>query len=120
MNNKESIDNIIERKRQEIEFKKQTDIRQKEEKDFLKKINKDKKAYRNSISSEYSNELKKLKTDLFYYERLKDFYKEYVELTYDAELKYKKSEIYVRDLPLIIDFIIENKKALDEKNTIPI
>ncbi|MDD4026595.1 MAG: hypothetical protein PHO75_00210 [Candidatus Shapirobacteria bacterium] len=37
MNNKESIDNIIERKRQEIEFKKQTDIRQKEEKDLAEK-----------------------------------------------------------------------------------
>lgn len=86
----------------------------KEEKEFLQKIERDTKIYRDSLSGEDSNQLKKLKADLFYHKKVKEFYKKYIELSYDAELKYKTSEIYERDVPQIIEFILENKKELEQ------
>lgn len=84
------------------------------EREFLKKLKKEKLAYKNSLTGDDSNQLKNLKIDLFYYEKLKDFYKDYTDLTYDAELKYNKSMVYTKDLPHIIDFILENNRRLEE------
>lgn len=85
-----------------------------EEKDFIEKLKKERTTYNKSLTSEDSNQLKKLKTDLFYYKKMKDFYNNYTDLTYDAELKYKKSQIYKRDLPQIIEFIETNKLDLEQ------
>ncbi len=84
------------------------------EREFLKKLKKEKLAYKNSLTGDDSNQLKNLKIDLFYYEKLKEFYKDYTDLTYDAELKYNKSMVYTKDLAHIIDFILENNRRLEE------
>ena len=43
-----------------------------------------------------------------------EFYKKYIDLTYDAELIYEQSKIELEQIPAIIDFAREAKKSLDE------
>ena len=87
-------------------------IFKKEEKNFLSALNAKLKVYRSEMDSSDSRKLRALKTDLFKAKEKVDFYKKYVELSYDAELQYEQSLIELAYLPEIIDLLIETRQEL--------
>lgn len=79
-----------------------------EEKDFLNKLN-------SEASTKYNDEgnplIKQLKQRLYQAQQKEKFYKEYIELSYDAQLEYHKSQTEIRFIPEIL----ENDKELNDR-----
>lgn len=74
----------------------------KDEKNFLLTLNSKKKTYMQNLDSNMPGRLKKIKLNLFDAQEKVDFYKKYVDLSYDAELAYRQNQIIVSQLPDII------------------
>lgn len=74
------------------------------EKIFLRALRKEKKEYGKTLRNELSLRIKKLKIVIFENEKKNYFYKDYIDLTYDAELEFKKSKLILQEVPKIIEF----------------
>ncbi|MDX1358797.1 MAG: sugar ABC transporter permease, partial [Clostridia bacterium] len=92
----------------------------------LKQFRKAERLHRSSFSSETkdpkdSRFIRKLKIQLQHAKRDVEFYREYTDLSYDAQLNYETAELEAEEIPHIITEIeeIENtiSKTLSEKNT---
>lgn len=86
----------------------------KDENEFLKSLKEKKKSFNKSLDSNKNRKLKYLKTQLFESREKYEFYKEYKDLSYDAELKYKENKIRKYQLPEIILFLENSEKELKE------
>ncbi len=84
------------------------------EKEFTTKKKDLVKTYMESLDKKLSKEVKNLSENLYEGNLEKDFYEDYVELTYDAEFKFKKATIQKKLLPNIITNIMGLEKSLDE------
>lgn len=93
-----------------------------EEKNFLAALNAKGKDYIQKIDQSLPNRLKQLKLDLFKAKEKVDFYRKYIDLSYDAELAYEENHVKLNQLPAIIDLyettIKELKEAKQEKTKI--
>lgn len=97
-----------------------------EEKIFLKALKKKKRDFAKKLDKSLPYRAKRLKIQLFLAQEKCKFYKDYIDLTYDAELEYKSNKLLMEDLPNIIDSIIdgtieienaiEDKKNIDKHN----
>ncbi|WP_422487074.1 ABC transporter permease subunit [Gudongella sp. DL1XJH-153] len=86
----------------------------KEEKDFLRSLKNSEADFEKSLSDTLNSKVRQLKTRMYHHKQRTEFYKEYVELTYEAEFKFKKSKINVEQIPEIISFIEGIESELDE------
>jgi hypothetical protein len=86
---------------------------EKKEKVFLNELKRSKKEYIKSLKEDKTNrKLIKLKTRLFESEKKLTFYKEYIDLSYDAEFEYRKASLDTIHLPKIIEFFIDGQSEL--------
>lgn len=86
---------------------------EKKEKAFLNELKRSKKEYIKSLKEDKTNrKLIKLKTRLFESEKKLTFYKEYIDLSYDAEFEYRKASLDTIHLPKIIEFFIDGQSEL--------
>lgn len=85
-----------------------------DEKKFLKRLKNEKKEYAQTLDKNLPLKAKKLKLQLYIAEEKYKFYKDYIDLDYNAQLEYNKSKILMEDLPEIIDSIIEGTRAIEE------
>lgn len=76
------------------------------EKMFLRALRGKKKDFISKLDKSFPYKVRKLKIQLFLAQEKCEFYKDYVELTYDAELEYEKSKLLVEELPNIIKYIV--------------
>lgn len=86
----------------------------KKEKEFLSRLKKDKGKYKNSLDDKLSLRVKNLKIKIFEEKKRYDFYKDYIDLTYAAELNFKISELSLQQLPVLVEFIEEKEKELNK------
>ncbi len=84
------------------------------EKEFLKKLSNQKKSLLSSMDKNTPKKLKSLEVQLFKAKAKLDFYKQYVDLTYDAQLAYEESKMYLKHVPEIIKNYKENKTELEK------
>lgn len=80
------------------------------EKSFLSNLKKE-------LEGKYDtkDKIKKIEKEIYEAKKKLAFYENYIDLTYDAELEYKVSEIKLRHLPDIIENDLNLKKELEEK-----
>lgn len=78
---------------------------QKEEKVFLNKLKQEEDKYVDSLENNLNKELKKLYKMLFIADKKEKFYKKYTELTFDAELEYRKSILIQAQIPKLINYL---------------
>lgn len=83
------------------------------EKDFLKKLKEEKSDYVKSLNESNSHKMKVLKTNFYIAEKKVEFYKQYIDLTYDAELEYESSKLTVEQLPSIIEFLQDGEEKIE-------
>ncbi|MDG2764722.1 hypothetical protein P7M25_25660, partial [Vibrio parahaemolyticus] len=93
---------------------------ERKEKDFLKALKKESKDYRNTLKDEKtSRRVKNLKVKLFESEKKLNFYKDYINLSYEAEFECEKARLETIHLPNIIEFLTvgqdELRTAKEEK-----
>ncbi|MBS4535512.1 ABC transporter permease subunit [Clostridium sp. D2Q-14] len=88
-----------------------------EEKIFLKSLRKKKKNFINTLDKSLSYKVKRLEIQLFIAKEKVKFYKAYVEVTYDAELEYKKNKLLKEELPRIIENMVEGKSIIKQAIT---
>ncbi|TFZ39685.1 ABC transporter permease subunit [Soehngenia longivitae] len=87
---------------------------EKKEKEFLNELKRSKKVYIKELKEDKTNrKLIGLKTRLFESEKKLTFYKEYIDLSYDAEFEYRKANLDSIHLPKIIEFFVEGQKELN-------
>lgn len=84
------------------------------QKEFNKSIQLKKRKYIKEMSKDTSCKMKKLKVRLYISELRKTFYKEYVNISYEAKYQYEKAVIETIQLPLIIKHLDINEKELKE------
>ena len=82
------------------------------EKTFLKSLKIKKKDCVNTLDKSLPYKARKLKIQLFIAQEKYEFYKDYVELTYDAQLEYEKSKLLKEELSKIIDYIVDETLAI--------
>lgn len=82
------------------------------EKNFLNKLSKNTDTFKKNLDEKQSSKMKKLKTKLFISKEKLEFYKDYVELSYDAELHFKENRILSKQLPEIINRLNTLEMAL--------
>lgn len=82
------------------------------EKKFLIDLKSKKKEFKNGLDKNMSSKLKNLQTRLFEGEQKHDFYKEYIDLSYDAELAYEESKLIKKHLPEIIKSLSKSQQEL--------
>lgn len=87
---------------------------QKKEKESLDKAKKEADSL--ETSSENSNEFKDLNKKLYISKAMVEFYEENSYLTYDASLKAKEAEIYLNQIPQIIEHDLDLKNKLTDKS----
>lgn len=87
---------------------------QKKEKELLDKAKKEADSL--ETSSENSSEFKDLNKKLYISKAMVDFYEENSYLTYDASLKAKQAEIYLNQIPQIIEHDLDLKNKLTDKS----
>ncbi len=76
---------------------------------FLKELKIKETTFKSTLDENLSNKIKQLKYKLFISEEKLDFYKDYIELSYDSELRFKENRIIASQLPEIIN----NLKTLE-------
>lgn len=86
----------------------------KEEKVFLKSLKTKKKYFQNTLDKSLPHKARNLKVQLFIAEEKYIFYKDYVDLTYDAQLEYEKSKLLKEELPKIIEYIVDETRAIEK------
>lgn len=84
------------------------------EKKFLGELKKKRKAYKEKLEDVKDEKLLNLKVLLYENQEKYSFYKTYVDLSYDAELAFRKSEITKNQLEERISFLEENNKELED------
>lgn len=82
------------------------------EKSYLTNLKKEKKNFVARLDKSTSPRMKKLKIKLFEAEKKREFYIDYIGLTYDAEYYYKSSKLETEQLPAIIDFLETSEEEL--------
>lgn len=87
---------------------------QKKEKELLDKAKKEADSL--ETSSENSSEFKDLNKKLYISKAMVEFYEENSYLTYDASLKAKQAEIYLNQIPQIIEHDLDLKNKLTDKS----
>lgn len=86
---------------------------ERKEKDFLKALKKESKDYRNALKDEKtSRRVKNLKVKLFESEKKLNFYKDYIDLSYEAEFECEKARLETIHLPNIIEFLTVSQDEL--------
>jgi len=93
-----------------------------EEKVFLKSLKTGEKDFKNTLDKSLPYKARKLKIQLFIAEEKYKFYKDYVDLDYDAKLEYEKNKLLKEELPKIIEYIVREtlaiEKALEDRKKI--
>lgn len=84
------------------------------EKIFNKELKGKERKYIDNLPKNLSHKMKRLKINLFLSEQRKDFYKDYVDISYEANYKYEKSLIEIDQLPSIIEHLEINEDELKE------
>lgn len=87
---------------------------QKKEKELLDKAKKEADSL--ETNSENSSEFKDLNKKLYISKAMVEFYEENSYLTYDASLKAKEAEIYLNQIPQIIEHDLDLKNKLTDKS----
>ncbi|WP_151409628.1 ABC transporter permease subunit [Anaerococcus sp. Marseille-P9784] len=87
---------------------------QKKEKELLDKAKKEADSL--ETSTENSSEFKDLNKKLYISKAMVEFYEENSYLTYDASLKAKQAEIYLNQIPQIIEHDLDLKNKLTDKS----
>lgn len=87
---------------------------QKKEKELLDKAKKEADSL--ETSSENSSEFKDLNKKLYISKAMVEFYEENSYLSYDASLKAKEAEIYLSQIPQIIEHDLDLKNKLTDKS----
>lgn len=87
---------------------------QKKEKELLDKAKKEADSL--ETNSENSSEFKDLNKKLYISKAMVEFYEENSYLTYDASLKAKEAEIYLSQIPQIIEHDLDLKNKLTDKS----
>ena len=78
---------------------------EKKEKLFKDKLKVDLSDFTKTLASDEKGLDRKLKQKLFASERAAEFYKSFVDVSYDAEFEYKKAELTKKQLPIILENI---------------
>lgn len=78
---------------------------EKKEKLFKDKLKVDLSDFTKTLASDEKGLDRKLKQKLFASERVAEFYKSFVDVSYDAEFEYKKAELTKKQLPIILENI---------------
>ena len=86
----------------------------KNEKSFLEQLKKKSVEYKNKVDNTLPKNIQALEVRLFKAKEMVNFYKNYVELTYDAEILYRQSQMEIAQIPPIVEFAKETKKELVE------
>nr|WP_300005606.1 ABC transporter permease subunit [Tissierella sp.] len=76
-----------------------------QEKVFLAKLKEKEGVYLNSLEENLNRDLKKLYKMYFIAKEKESFYKKYIELTFDAELEYRKSLLIENQVPKLIHYL---------------
>lgn len=76
---------------------------------FLDQLKIKKKTFQDNLDQKLSPKIKQLKLKLFISQEKSEFYKDFVDLSYDGELRFKENEIKTKQLPEIIN----NLRALE-------
>lgn len=84
------------------------------EKKFKSELKEKKKKYQSELKSDLSSKVSSLKTEKYLSGLKRDFYKKYIDLTYDAEYYYEESMIVSSQLEEVINFLIDTEKKLAE------
>ncbi|MGM9987789.1 MAG: ABC transporter permease subunit [Bacillaceae bacterium] len=95
------------------EYNKRLAAYEQKEKALLKQVTGKVTTFKKNIDTSLPKSVQKLSVRLFKAKELVNFYKQYVNLTYDAELLYKQYTMEIQQIPPIIDFAKECKKELD-------
>ncbi|MCH4889204.1 ABC transporter permease subunit [Acidaminobacter sp. JC074] len=85
-----------------------------EEKAFKASLREKVTSYKKRVNGKYSRKVLKLQVDLLRSKEALAFYKNYVSLDYDAELKYEEARIMVDQLAEIVETMIQNENRLKE------
>lgn len=85
-----------------------------DEKAFKRSLREKVASYKKKVNGQYSRKVLKLQVNLLRSQEALVFYKKYVPLSYDAELKYEESCIKVEQLQEIIESVLLNEKRLEE------
>ncbi len=72
------------------------------EKNFLKELKQKSEEFKKTLDDKYSLKVKQLKAKLFISTEKLEFYKDYVDLSYDAELAYRVNKTKSNQIPEII------------------
>lgn len=92
------------------------------EKEFLKTLRGEITVFSKALPNSLSSKMRNLKVDLFKAEKKQAFYSPYTGLTYDAEFAYERNKVVVKQLPLIIEFLNNGEREIEdllkEKNNI--
>lgn len=83
------------------------------ERPFLKAIEGNRRTYLDRMKLGKSHKINKFKSQLFVSKSISGFYKEFKDISYDAQMKYKQHEEYKKHLPEIINFIEREQADLE-------
>lgn len=118
---KAKLDDLVKNKSQHYYNIKLVEYKKKE-KDFTAELSNKSKEFSEKIEKDLPKEIIKLKVRLFEAEKKRDFYGDYIDLTYEAELIYEQSKIEVEQIPQIVKVGVEDyrelTKALKRKSEI--
>lgn len=87
---------------------------EKKEEAFKENLQREADKYAEALKDEDDEKLKDYKKRLFIAEKELEFYKPYVDLTYDAELKAKVAGVKARHLPEILEIFVTSKMEIEE------
>lgn len=111
---KSQMNDLIKNKSKHEYIKKLNEFKLKE-KEFNKDLLKVKNQYKKQLKNEKnSSKLIKYKLLLLQAEYKMDFYKPYIELSYDAQLNYMDSQVIKNQMPEIIEHLQENILILND------
>ena len=85
-----------------------------DEKAFKRSLREKVASYKKKVNGQYSRKVLKLQVNLLRSQEALVFYKKYVPLSYDAELKYEEACIKVEQLQEIIESVLLNEKHLEK------
>lgn len=90
----------------------------KREREFKINLIKERKSFIKSIDKSLPYKLKNLKIKLFLAEKKCEFYKNYQDLTYDAQLEYETNKILKEELPQLIKYVETETKEIEKLKTL--
>lgn len=112
-NYRSNLDNFIKNKNNHNYIKKLSEYR-KSEKEFRENLKNQKRNYKLSLSNIIDTKILKNKILLFEAELKENFYKDYIDLCYDAQLHYEDSKIVRTKTEDIIKFLEKSTQELAE------